>query len=130
VLVEFLDVLLCRADKAETELVGMCARSREMWWDGDGKDFAMGKVDELCCDGCKGDAESDVVDVVEGDGTGGAVAVARVGPMDGEERVGRLRKVAREGKGVVDVRSEVCGVLGNGEERGRGHGETSLRGRA
>jgi len=63
----------------------------------------MGKADELCYDGCKGNAESDVVDVVEGHCMHIAVAVARVGSMDGEERVGKSREVAWEGKSVVDV---------------------------
>ena len=42
--------------------------------------------------------------------------------MDGEEGVGWLREVGREGKGVVDVRGEVCGILGHGEARDEGMG--------
>ena len=64
-LVEFLDVLLCRAHHAEAELERVGACSREVGRDADGEDFAMRKVDEFCCDGCEGDAELDTVDVVE-----------------------------------------------------------------
>jgi len=83
------------------------------------KDFAMGKVDELCCDGCKGNDESDVVDMVEGHCTRVAVTVARVRPMDGEERVGKSREVAWEGKSVVDVYAAYWETVRQGDE-GRG----------
>lgn len=128
--VELLDVLLCGADHGEAELEGVGAGSREMGRDGDGKDFAMRKVDELGCDGGEGDTESDAAGVVEGHGARKAIAVLRVGTMGGEERVGCLGKVAREGKGVVDLWSEECGVLGNGEAKGKGVVETNLRGGA
>jgi hypothetical protein len=118
VLVELVDVLLCGADHVEAELEGVGAGSREMGRDGDGKDFAMRKVDELGCDGGEGNTELDGVEVVEGQGAREAIAVLRIGTMDGEERVGRLRQVAREGKGVVDLRSEERGILGNGEANG------------
>lgn len=35
--------------------------------------------------------------------------------MNGEERVGKLRKVAWERKGVVNVWSEVCSILESDE---------------
>ena len=119
-LVELLDVFLSRADHVKAELEGVGARSWEVGRYADGEDFAMGKVDELGGDGCEGDAELDVADVVEGHRAREAIAVAWVGTVCGQERVGELVSVGLEGKGVVDVGSEVCGVLGNvrgGKER-------------
>lgn len=116
--VELLDVLLCGADHVEAELEGVGTGSREMGRDGDGKDFAMRKVDELGCDGGEGNTELDAVGVVEGHGARKAITVLRIGTVGGEERVGSLRKVAWEGKGVVDLWGEICGVLGNGEAKG------------
>jgi hypothetical protein len=115
VLVEFLDVLLGWAHHVEAELEGVGACSREMGRDADGKDFAMRKVDQFGCDGGEGDTELHAVYVVERHGAGKAIPILGIGTMDGEERVGRLRKVGREGQGVVDVGSEVCGVA-NGHE--------------
>jgi hypothetical protein len=84
--------------------------------DGDEKDFAMRNVDELSCGGGEGNTEFDAVEVVEGQCARKAIAVLRVGTMNGEERVGRLRQVAREGRGVVDLWSEECGVADGHED--------------
>ena len=114
--VELLDVLLGWADRVEAELVGVSACSGEVWRDGDGKDFAMGKVDELGGDGGNGKAEL-CVDVIEGRYAGEAVTVVGIGTVCCAERVGLLGGIGGEGKGVVDVGSEVGGVLRHGEER-------------
>lgn len=66
------------------------------------------------------------VGLVEGHDARKAVAVLWIGTMGGEERVGKLREVAWEGKGVVDVRSVVCGVLENDEVRRRARGGDRL----
>lgn len=66
VLVEFLDVYLCRAHYVGgAKLEGVGSSSWKMRRDGDRKDFAMGEVDELCRDGRKGNSDSDAIDLVE-----------------------------------------------------------------
>jgi hypothetical protein len=115
VVVELLDVLLGWADRVEAELVGVSACSGEVWRDGDGKDFAMGKVDELGGDGGNGKAEL-CVDVIEGRYAGEAVTVVGIGTVCCAERVGLLGGIGGEGKGVVDVGSEVGGVADGHED--------------
>ena len=63
-LVEFLHVLLGRADHVEAELEGMVAGSGKMGRDADGKYFAMRKIDKLRSDRGEGDAELHVAEVV------------------------------------------------------------------
>lgn len=130
VIVEFLDVLLGRADHVEPELEGVGAVPWEMWRDPDGEDFAVGKVDEFCSDGRERHAELDGVDVVELHGVREAVAVLEVGAMCGEEGVWGLGEVAREGDGVVHVRGEVRRVLGAVRQGDEAQTETGLRGQA
>lgn len=117
VCVELVDVLL-RGTNVEAELEGVGARSREMVRDGDREDFAVGKVDEFRRYGREGDAELDIVGVVEVHSARKAVAVLRVVAVYGEEGVWGLRGVTGEGHGVVNVWSEVGCVLEKSEGRG------------
>lgn len=63
--IELLDVLLGGADRCEAELKGMSAVSGKDGNDGDGKDLAVGEVDELRNDGSEENAEPDGIEVIE-----------------------------------------------------------------
>ena len=85
--VEFSDVVLCGANGVVAELVGMVAISGEMLRDVDGKELAVGKVDELCGDGSHRQAELNVVHVIEAHGAREAIAVVWVATVGGDEGV-------------------------------------------